>query len=76
VVKGKRRISKKEFVDGVTAVLSKHFSKMSKDEQNSRLTALERRVATMSRAARPTMRGSVETPQIRLAARTRHEESQ
>ena len=72
--KGKKPISKKEFVSRVTELTLRHFSKMSPAEQERRLSAAERRLSRIHRDTSSTTSRTVETPPIRLSARSPHEE--
>ena len=71
--KAKKKISKKEFVNRFTKLAMKHLSKLPPEEQEARLTAFERKVATISRDKRPTPSRTPETPATRLVARA-HED--
>jgi len=73
VSKANKKISKKEFVDRFTELAVKHLSKLPPEEQETRLTAFERKVATISRDKRPTPSRTPETPASRLVARA-HED--
>jgi hypothetical protein len=69
--KGKKRISKAEFIKRVRALTLQQLSALSPAEQNKRLTAAERRLGIS--AARPKSSYTERTPAIHLDARNRHE---
>ena len=71
--KAKKTISKKEFVSRFTKLAMKHLSKLPPEEQEARLSAFERKVATICRDKRPTPSRTPETPVTRLVARA-HED--
>ena len=74
VAKGKKRISKKEFVDRFTEIISDHLSAMPIEEQRARLNAAKRRLASSRGEKRPTGQAASETSPIRLSARGPHGE--
>lgn len=73
VAKRNKRISKKEFINRFIELATKHLSKLPPDEQEARLSAFERKVATICRDKRPTPSRTPETPATRLVARA-HED--
>lgn len=73
VAKGKKRISKKEFVARFTEIISGHLATMPIEEQRARLNAAKRRLASGSREKRPTGQAVSETAPIRLSARSHGE---
>ena len=73
VGKHNKRISKKEFVNRFTELTMKHLSKLPPEEQDARLEAFERRVATICRDKHPTPSRTPETPATRLVARARED---
>ena len=74
MAKGKKRISKKEFVARFTEIISDHLSTMPIEEQRARLNAAKKRLASGSREKRPTGQAVSETSPIRLSARSPHGE--
>ena len=71
--KQNKKISKKEFVSRFTELATKHLSKLPPEEQDARLEAFERRVATICRDKHPTPSRTPETPATRLVARARED---
>ena len=69
VAKRKKRISKKEFEERLTAVIADHLSTMPVEEQKARLHSAERRLSKISRAERPTASRTPETSPIRKPSR-------
>ena len=69
MAKGKKKITKKEFVDRFTEIISEHLSVMPVEEQRARLNAAKRRLASGCREKRPTVQAVSETSPIRLSAR-------
>ena len=70
MAKGKKRITKKEFVERFTEIISEHLSAMPVEEQRARLNAAKQRLASARREKRPTGQAVPETSPIRLSARS------
>ncbi len=74
--KGKKKISKKEFIERFTDLAVRHFSTMPPEEQERRLAAAERRLAKICRdAAGPTPSRTPETRSTCLAAQNPREDA-
>lgn len=71
MVKATKKITKKEFIKRFTDLAVQHLSNFSPEEQETKLTALERRVATICRDKHPKRSRIPETPAIRLSGRVR-----
>ena len=74
MARGSGKISKKEFIDRFTKIVSDHLATMPLEEQRARLSAAERRLSIACCDKHPTTRGVGETDPIRLSARGRREE--
>lgn len=67
----KRKISAQQFKQQFTTIVAGHLSTLPPEEQDRRIRAAQRVVLTRSRDASAITREVSETPEIRLAARTR-----
>lgn len=74
MAKKTRGITKKEFVKRFTELTVRHFSRLSPEEQEKRLSAAERRLARICREPSPTPSRSPETQPTRLSARNHRAE--
>lgn len=74
VAKAGNHITKREFVKRFTDLTIRHLSKLTPEKQEAQLKALEKRASKSCPDNHPTISRTPETPAIRLAARSPHEE--